>query len=196
MSRIATHHGPAFSPLDLGSRPLGWRIAAIVAGTLVLTLSSYVEVPMVPVPMTLQTLAVALVGALYGWRLGAITILAWLGQGALGLPVLSGGAGGLHHFAGPTAGYLFAFVVMGVLVGWLAERGWNGKRIVLAFLAMLLGHAACLGLGTAWLATLIGFEKAVALGLTPFLLGAALKSAVGAATLRALAGSSSRPAKT
>lgn len=186
MSDTSTHLAPAFSPLDLKSRPLGWQIAAILAGTLLLALASYVEVPMVPVPMTLQTLAVALVGALYGWRLGATTILLWLGQGAVGLPVLAGGVGGAHHFVGPTGGYLFAFLLMGALIGWLAERGWGGRHIGLAFLAMLLGHAVCLGLGTLWLATQIGIEQAVVHGLMPFLLGAVLKSAIGAATLKAL----------
>jgi biotin transport system substrate-specific component len=178
---------PAFSPLDLQSRPLAWRVGAIALGTLFLALSSYVEVPMVPVPVTMQTFAVAMVGALYGWRLGAITIIAWLVEGALGLPVLAGGASGALHFVGPTGGYLFAFPVMGALVGWLAERGWNGNRVGLAFLGMVLSNAVCLLLGAAWLALLIGPERAIMLGVVPFLVGALLKSALGAATLKLLA---------
>ena len=69
---------PAFSPLDLQRRPLIWRIGAVFFGSLFLALSSYIEVPMIPVPVTMQTFAVALVGALYGWRLGGVTIAAWL----------------------------------------------------------------------------------------------------------------------
>ena len=88
---------PGFSPINFQDRPLGWKLAAIVVGSLFLTLSSYIEVPMVPVPVTMQTFAVALVGALYGWRLGGVTIVAWLVQGALGLPVLAGGAAGALH---------------------------------------------------------------------------------------------------
>jgi biotin transport system substrate-specific component len=173
----------SFSPLQLADRSLTWQVAAVVLGTLFLALSSYVEVPMVPVPMTMQTFAVAMVGALYGWRLGGITIVTWLLEGALGLPVLSGGAGGAIHFAGPTAGYLFAFPVAGAIVGWLAERGWNGKKPVLAFVAALAGNLACLLLGGAWLAAMIGVEQALIHGVAPFLVGAALKSVLGAAIL-------------
>ena len=185
---------PAFSPLDLQSRPLAWRVGAVVLGTLFLTLSSYVEVPMVPVPVNMQTFAVVLLGALYGWRLGAITIIAWLAEAAIGLPVLSGGAAGAHHFVGPTAGYLFAFPVAGAAVGWLAERGWNGRRPVLAFFGMLLGNALCLGLGAAWLATLFRAEVAWTSGVAPFIVGGVLKSALGAALLALLARSKTRTA--
>lgn len=178
---------PAFSPLDLRSRPLAWQAGAVVLGTLFLALSSYIEVPMVPVPVTMQTFAVAMVGALYGWRLGAITIIAWLAEGALGLPVLAGGASGALHFVGPTGGYLFAFPVVGALVGWLAERGWNGHRPVLAFVSMLLGNLLCLVLGAAWLATIIGVEAAFTSGVAPFIIGGVLKSVLGAAVLALLA---------
>ncbi|HEY5798420.1 MAG TPA: biotin transporter BioY [Bosea sp. (in: a-proteobacteria)] len=178
---------PASSPFPLQGRPLSWQIGAVIIGTLFLALSSYIKVPMVPVPMTMQTFAVTLVGALMGWRLGGLTIVAWLAEGALGLPVLSGGAAGVQHFVGPTGGYLFAFPVAGMLVGWLAQHGWNGRRVGLAFAAMLLGNATCLVLGAAWLSTLVGFEKALMVGVVPFLAGAVVKSALGAATLKALA---------
>lgn len=118
---------------------------------------------------------------------GALTIAAWLLEGALGLPVLAGGAVGLAHFMGPTGGYLFAFQVIGALVGWLAERGWNGQRVIFAALAMLLGNIVCLVLGASWLAVSIGVEKAITFGVTSFLIGAALKSVLGAAVLMALA---------
>jgi biotin transport system substrate-specific component len=178
---------PAVLPLDLQSRPLAWQMGAVVLGSLFLALSSYIQVPMIPVPVTMQTFAVALVGALYGWRLGGITIIAWLAEGAAGLPVLAGGASGVHHFVGPTGGYLIAFPVAGALMGWLAERGWNGHRVILAFLGMLLSNGVCLVLGAAWLAVLIGPERAVVLGVMPFLVGALLKSALGAAVLKLLA---------
>lgn len=173
-----------FSPLRLEDRSRGVQFLAVVAGTAILALASRVDVPMVPVPVTLQTLAVTLIGALYGWRLGAVTVLAWLGQAAIGLPVLASGKFGLAPFVGPTAGYLFAFPLVAALTGWLAERGWTGERVVASFSAMLLGNALCLVLGFAWLATLIGPEKAFAVGVAPFLAGAVLKSAVGALALR------------
>jgi len=181
-----------FSPLDLQNRSLAWRAGAVVLGTLFLALSSYVEVPMVPVPVTMQTLAVTLIGALYGWRLGGITITAWLIEGALGMPVLAGGAAGAHHFVGPTAGYLFAFLLAGALVGWLAEKGWNGSRPLKAFAGMVLGNAVCLALGAMWLGLTIGIDGGIAYGVTPFLIGGLLKSALGAALLMALTRNAAR----
>lgn len=175
---------PALNPLRLQERPLLWQVAAVGIGTLLLTLSSWIEVPMIPVPITMQTFAVTLVGALYGWRLGALTVVAWLGEAASGMPVLAGGAGGIAPFAGPTAGYLFAFPVVAALVGWLVERGWNAERITLAFAAMLIGNGLCLAIGAVWLAGIVGFETAIALGVTPFIVGGVLKSALAAATLR------------
>ncbi|MER8414432.1 biotin transporter BioY [Mesorhizobium sp. M0510] len=195
MTDVAFSPGkPSFSPLRLQDRSLAWQVGAVVLGTLFLALASYIEVPMVPVPVNMQTFAVTLIGALYGWRLGALTIAAWLVEGAVGFPVLSGGAAGAAHFVGPTGGYLFAFPLVGALVGWLAERGWNGKRVMLAFVAMLLGNLACLVLGTAWLAVMIGAEQAVTFGLLPFIVGGLLKSALGAATLMALPGGKAKPA--
>lgn len=187
MSDLSYATPARFSPLGLQARPAHIKAVAVLLGTLVLAIASQISVPMLPVPMTMQTLAVILIGALYGWRLGAITILAWLGEAALGLPVLANGNGGIAPFMGPTAGYLASFPLVAVLVGWLAERGWNGSRPAFAFAAMLLGHALCLAFGAAWLATLIGAEKAVLAGVVPFLLGSLVKSGLGAAILVALA---------
>lgn len=170
--------------LRLQNTSLALRAAAVIAGTGILALSSYIEIPMLPVPMTLQTLAVTMIGALYGWRLGAATIVAWLVEGAAGLPVLAGGAAGLPYFLGPTAGYLLAFPLAAALVGWLTQRRLT--RFLPAFGAMLLGNALCLVLGGAWLAILMGPEKAVMLGIAPFVLGGIVKSALGAAMLKAV----------
>jgi biotin transport system substrate-specific component len=172
--------------LDVQSFTLPWKIAAVLFGTLFLALSSYIEVPMIPVPITMQTFAVMLVGALYGWRLGGVTIVAWLMEGALGLPVLAGGAAGAEYFLGATGGYLFAFPVAGMAVGWLTARGWDGQRVWLSFLAMLAGNAICLALGAAWLAVLIGAEQAIIAGVVPFVIGGILKSGLGAMTLKLL----------
>lgn len=186
MSDLSYAAPTRFSPLGLQARPAHIKAAAVLLGTLVLAIASQISVPMLPVPMTMQTLAVILISALYGWRLGALTILAWLGEAALGLPVLANGSGGLAPFMGPTAGYLASFPFVAALVGWLAERGWNGSRPAFAFAAMLLGHALCLALGGLWLATLIGSEKALLAGVVPFLLGSLVKSGLGAAILAAV----------
>ncbi|APX70207.1 MULTISPECIES: biotin transporter BioY [unclassified Brucella] len=178
---------PSFSPLHLKARSASMRLAAVAFGTLVLAVSSQIEVPMVPVPITLQTLIVPLIGALYGWRLGLATVLAWLGEAMIGLPVLAGGASGLVHFMGPTGGYLAAFPLIAVMTGYLAERGWNGHNVGLAFMSFLAANLFALAMGALWLSSVVGIEKAVALGVMPFLIGGVIKSALGAAILKATA---------
>ncbi len=188
MSYVSTEASkPAFSPLDLQRVSLIWKGIAVLLGTGVLAASSYIAVPMIPVPITMQTFAVTLIGALYGWRLGAATVIAWLAEAVAGVPVLAGGAAGFAPFIGPTAGYLFAFPIIAALTGFLAEKGWNGHRPALAFVSMALANLLCLVIGGAVLASMIGGEKAFTLGVLPFLVGAALKSALGAAVLRLLA---------
>lgn len=174
----------AFLPALAGSPSVARKTFLFFAATIVLAVSSWIEVPMVPVPMTLQTLAVVLVGAAFGAKLGFLAVAAWLAEGAIGLPVLAGGAAGAHHFVGPTAGYLFAFPVMAYLVGLCAERGWTGHRLAPTFAVMLGGHALCFALGWAWLSVLIGPEPAFTHGVAPFLIGALVKSALAAALLR------------
>ena len=112
-----------FSPLRLEDRSRGTQLLAVAAGTLILALASQVEVPMVPVPVTLQTLAVTLIGALYGWRLGAITVVAWLGQAAIGLPVLASGKFGLAPFVVSSRAAMP--VTVGLTSGY-ADTGENG----------------------------------------------------------------------
>ena len=103
--------------LALAARPkagLGYQLLLIVAGSLLVALAAQIEVPMWPVPVTLQTLAVLLVGGVLGSRLGALSLLAYLFEGAIGLPVFAGGGGTLAYFAGPTTGYLIGFVIFGI----------------------------------------------------------------------------------
>ena len=179
-------HNQAHDPLGVQRAGRLHQLAWVVGGVIVLAVSSRVAIPMVPVPITLQTLAVILIGGLYGWRLGGVTVVVWLMAAALGLPLLSDGAGGLEPFAGATAGYLFAFPLAAVLVGVLTARGWDGGRPLRAFAAMLAGNALCLTLGAAWLAAQIGAASALEAGVIPFLPGAVIKSAVAAGVLVAL----------
>jgi biotin transport system substrate-specific component len=177
---------PIYSPLRLAERTALLQTLAVAIGVGLLTASSYVSVPMFPVPMTMQTFAITLLAALYGKRLGTMTVIAWLAGAAFGLPVLANGAGGAAHFLGKTGGYLFAFPLMAWLVGSLAERGWNGRRAVFAFIAALLANALCLLIGGGWLAAIIGMKLAWVHGVLSFLLGALLKSVLSAATLKAI----------
>ncbi len=165
-------------------RTLPTQLAVVLIGSWVLAASSWIEVPMWPVPMTAQTCAVLMIGAVCGWRLAAYTVAAYLAQGALGLPMFAGGAAGAHHLVGPTGGYLVGFLIAATLVGWLTERGWGRTWLGLAG-AMTIAHALIFATGVGWLALLIGGEQAIAAGLTPFILGSIIKIAAAVATVRA-----------
>lgn len=164
-----------------GLRSLPMKAGFVLLGSWLVAASAWIEVPMYPVPMTMQTYAILTIGALAGWRLGLATLLAYLAQGAMGLPMFAGGAGGAIHLIGPTGGYLLAFPLAAALTGWLVARA--GRGLVGVTAAMLAGHGLILALGVAWLSILVGGEKAVALGLLPFLAGSVLKSVLGAATV-------------
>jgi len=172
-----------FSPLDPNNRSVSWKLVTIVITAVCLSVASYIKIPMVPVPITAQTYVLLTAAGLLGWKLGTASTILLLSLGALGLPVLAGGSSGLDYFSGPTAGYLFAFPLAVAVVGLLFERGWNVKKIVLAFLAMLLGHTVCLGFGGAWLALTIGPESAFMKGVLPILLGGVIKSALAVGTI-------------
>lgn len=193
MTTILAPAARGFDPLCISGRSLPMQAALLLFGTGVLALASQISVPMVPVPITMQTFAITMIGVLYGWRLGALTVLAWLGEAMMGLPVLANGGGGLAPFVGPTAGYLVAFPIIAALAGYLASKGWTGSHVVKSFLAHLSANILCLAIGGAWLGYLIGVEKGLALGVTPFILGAVLKSALAAALLMALARRRAQP---
>ncbi len=135
-----------------------------------------VSVPMTPVPMTLQSLAVVLAGAVLGPRLGVAAMALYLAAAALGLPVLSDGGAGLAALTGSTAGYLVGFVLAAWACGEAARRG--GLRRAVPGIALLsLAHLLILLPGAAWLARDLGWTQALAVGFTPFLPGAVVKSA-------------------
>lgn len=144
----------------------------VIAGSLLVALLAQFAVPLPfsPVPVTGQTLAVLMVGMLLGSRRGSLALLTYLAEGAMGLPVLAGGAAGLARLTGPTGGYLIGFVAAASLVGWLAERGWD-RRPGTTLLAMLLGNAVIYVCGLPWLAHFVGVERVLSLGLLPFLPG-------------------------
>ena len=161
-----------------------YDLALMVGGSLVVALSSQVEfhLPGTPVPITLQTLSVLLVGALLGARRGGLALLAYLAQGAAGLPVFSGGAGGFAHILVPTGGYLIGFVAAAVVVGALAERGWDRSPWSTAA-AMALGNLAIYTFGVVRLAGFVGADQVLPLGVIPFLPGDLVKIAIASALL-------------
>lgn len=174
--RLIDHLWPAAA----GTAPL--RLAALALfGSLLLTVSAKVQVPFYPVPMTLQTLVVFLLGIAYGPRLALATVALYLVQGALGLPVFAGTPEkgiGLAYMAGPTGGYLVGFAAAAVVAGWTAERS---RGPLMTALGIAAATAAIYLPGALWLATIVGVEKAVALGIVPFLLGDVVKLALATA---------------
>jgi len=162
-------------------------IILIALGTALLTLSAKVNLPLPYVPMTLQTLVVLMIGAAYGWRLGSATVIAYLAEGAIGLPVFAGPVGGLAPLVGPTAGYLYGFVLAAFATGWLSQRGWD-RSVLWLFVAMGIGHVLILGAGFAWLAfgMKLGADKAWLVGIVPFIAASLVKNALGATLVPAL----------
>ncbi len=148
----------------------------VLAGSALLALAAHIQVPFWPVKLSMQSFVVVLLGLAYGGRLGTATILAYLAEGAAGLPVFQSGAG-LAYMAGPTGGYLLGFLLAAGLAGRLAERGAL-DRWPTALGTILLAEVALYLPGLAWLAVLFGAAKAIAFGLTPFLTGEALKVAL------------------
>jgi len=155
------------------------QLVLVLAGSALLAISAQIKIPLYPVPVTGQTLVVLMIGMAYGSRLGAATLLAYLVEGGMGLPVFAGGGAGWATLAGPTGGYLIGFLVAAFLLGLLAERGM-GRGPVSTALAMIVGTALIYVFGVTHLSGFIGFEKAVAAGLLPFLYGDALKLIVAA----------------
>jgi len=143
------------------------NIALILFGTLLLAISSKVQVPFWPGPMTMQTFIVFIIGMAYGWKLAFSTLIVYLLEGALGLPVFAKG-GGLLYLLGPTAGYLYGMTIAAGIIGFFAERGYN-KSYTKSFISLMTGTVVIFVLGVGYLGSLIGYEKALAGGLYPFI---------------------------
>lgn len=148
------------------------NVLLAVVGSLALWISAKINVPYYPVPATMQTFVVMIIGMAFGWRLGVATVLLYLAQGALGLPVFAGTPEkglGLLYMAGPTGGFLVGFVLAAAVTGYLAERGFDRNPFTTA-LAMLLGTIVLYVPGLLYLGTLLGWDKPIlAWGMTPFL---------------------------
>ncbi len=158
----------------------------VVAGSVFISLLARVAIPLPfsPVPITGQTFAVLLVGALLGSRRGGLVVLLYLLEGVAGLPFFAGGAGGPARLAGPTGGYLIGFVVAAFAVGLLAERGWD-RRVWSTAAAMLVGNTIIYAFGLLWLERFVGAGKVLSLGLLPFIPGDLLKLGLAAVSLPA-----------
>ena len=175
---------------------LASNLATVVLGTLLITICAKINVPVWPVPVTLQGFAVATLAAAFGMRIGVATVALYLLEGAMGLPVFATG-GGLAYLVGPTGGFLLGFLVMAAIIGYAADKGASGKPLTL-FGAMLLGNAALFVLGFAWLLLLSGqaqwldqtnvVASAFAKAVQPFVVWDILKMALAALTVSGIWG--------
>ena len=163
---------------------LAYDTVLVLAASVLIGVCAQISIPLFPVPVTLQTFAVVMIGALLGSKRGTAAVLAYLAQGAVGLPVFSLGRAGAAMLCGPTAGYLFGFVAAAFVVGLLAERGWD-RNFLTTVLAMTAGSVIIYTCGVAWLSGMIGLSKALWAGLYPFVFGEALKIFAAAAILPA-----------
>ncbi len=158
-----------------------WKKQALLAilGSFFIAICAQITIPLPLVPVTMQTFAVLAVGAAFGMRLGATTLVLYVLEGTLGLPVFASFSAGPHVLMGPTGGYLIGFVLAAALVGWFAERGYD-RRVITMFAVMLLGAAILYVPGLLWLSKFTGFDKVLELGLYPFLWGDLLKAVLAA----------------
>ncbi|ESW80473.1 biotin transporter BioY [Mesorhizobium sp. C280B] len=187
---IATTMRPLISLAlpEKGTARLAGQLLLAIAGTLLLILSAKSKVMLGPVDISMQTLAVLLIAAAFGMRLGVATLLLYMAEGALGVPVFQSTPEkgiGIAYMLGSTGGYLAGFVVMAAIVGWAADRGWDRHPIKL-FNAMLVAEIVMMAMGFAWLALLIGPEKSWQFGVLPFIVGDLIKVALAASLVPAV----------
>ena len=169
----------ALAPMDIVR-----QVGLVVGFSLLTALAAQVAIPIGPIPITGQTFAVLLTGALLGSRLGALAIIAYLVEGASGLPFFAGGTGGLAHLVGPAGGYLIAFPAAAYVTGAFAEHDWD-RQFFSAVLAMLIGSLVIIFCGWGWfsLSTRTNALTAFRFTVLPFIPGDIIKILLAAAVL-------------
>jgi len=165
-------------------RSVATDVALVGAGVALTALLAQVAIPLWPVPVTGQTLAVLVVGASLGAVRGAASLSVYALLGVAGLPIFAEQSSGLAALAGPTGGYIVGFVLAAALTGWLAERRWD-RRFLGAAVAMGAGTLVTFAIGLPWLAAATGgsLEQVLAWGLVPFIPGGIVKALLAAAIL-------------
>jgi len=168
-------------------RTIATDVGLIFAGAVLTSIAAQIAIPMWPVPITGQTFAVLLVGAVLGASRGALSMITYFSLGAAGLPVFSGAAAGITF--GTTFGYLVGFIAAAAIVGWLGQLSWH-KKVSGVVASFVIGNAVIYMFGLPWLAFALSnlgfandFGAVVAAGLLPFLVGDAIKMVLVAAAL-------------
>lgn len=171
--------GIALAPLDFVR-----QVGLVLGFSLLMALSAQVVIPLGPIPVTGQTFVVLLTGALLGSRLGAITMIVYLVEGASGLPFFAGGHGGLVHLMGPTGGYLVAFPAAAFITGAFAEHGWD-RKFLTAAAAMAIGSLVIMLSGWLWFSLVMRTSPAITFFATvlKFIPGDLIKISLAAAVL-------------
>ena len=169
----------ALAPIDFVR-----QVGLVIGFSLLTALSAQIVIPIGPVPITGQTFAVLLTGALLGSRLGAITMIVYLLEGAIGLPFFSGAHGGILHLLGPTGGYLVAFPAGAFITGAFAEHGWD-RKFLTAAAAMAIGSIVIMLSGWLWFSLVMKTSPAITLFATvlKFIPGDLIKISLAAAVL-------------
>ena len=157
------------------------NIVLALFGTLLLALSAKIQVPFWPVPMTMQTFVIFLIGLTYGVRLSFVTVALYLFEGAVGLPVFASG-GGIAYLTGPTAGYLYGMLFASVVISYLANLGFS-KTYFKSLISLTIGSIIIFAIGIIYLGSIIGYQKAVAVGLLPFIPSELFKIALAVALI-------------
>lgn len=165
----------------LFSRGLAVDAVLVGAGAALVAIAAQVQIPLWPVPVTGQTLAVLLVGSALGALRGALSMSLYLVLGVVGLPVFSDAEAGMDVILGPTGGYIVGFVFSAAFTGWIAQRSWD-RKILRAILAFLGGTVVTFAVGLPWLAASLGYDLGQTLmaGLFPFIVGGAIKTVIAA----------------
>jgi biotin transport system substrate-specific component len=165
-------------------RTLMMDVVLVVAGAALVTVLAQVAIPLWPVPITGQTLAVLLVGSTLGWLRGAISMVLYAALGLVGLPVYSDGSHGAGVLFGATGGYIVGFIISAALVGWLAERQWD-RKILKAIVTFVAGSVVVFAVGLPWLAAVLHTDLPITLqyGFYPFIIGGIIKAVIAAGLL-------------
>lgn len=166
----------------LFARSIATDVALVTAGAVFTALASQLYIPIQPVPITMQTLAVLLVGSTLGAVRGSLSMLLYLALGVVGVPVFAEAESGVGVLLGSTGGYIVGFVFAAALTGWLAQREWD-KRFLGAAISFTVGTIVIFAFGLLGLAIVLGgtLEQTLAWGLYPFILGGVLKAGAAAA---------------
>jgi|HubBroStandDraft_6_1064221.scaffolds.fasta_scaffold876748_2 biotin transport system substrate-specific component len=174
-------------PNETLSQDRAWSLLQVFGASLFLALCTQITIPLFfsPVPISLQTFAVLMIGGMLGPKKGAASVLLYLVEGSLGLPFFVQGKAGILTFLGPTGGYLVGFVVQAYLVGWFLQQKSNltsGKLLAVLLFSCLIQ----MSLGVLWLSHLVGWSRVWIMGFYPFVPGEILKSVAAAKSLALL----------